>query len=129
LFPTHTAFPPQTARPLQHSPLSYPSSHPCLSNHSAADITCKSVTPTFQRDPSAGVGTTSGSSSAPLYLASVQAATDSTSADSLVSAASPLLAADSPLTHSAGLDLAVDFSSYPLQRTYYSHFFLLCCRP
>jgi hypothetical protein len=116
LFPTHTALQPQTARPPQHSPLSYPSSHACLSNHSAADITCKSVTPTFQRDPSAGVGTTSSSSFAPLYLASVQAATNSTFADSLVSAASPLLATDSPLAPSTGLDLVVDFSSYPLQQ-------------
>jgi hypothetical protein len=51
LFPTHTALPPQTAHPPQHSPLSYPSSHACLSNHCTADTTCKSVTPTFLRDP------------------------------------------------------------------------------
>jgi len=116
LFPTHTALPPQTAHPPQHSPFSYPSSHTCLSNHSAADTTCKSVTPTFQREPTAGVGTTSSSSSAPPHLASVQAATDSASVDRLVSTASPLLMADTPLTLSAGLDLVVDFSSYLLQQ-------------
>jgi hypothetical protein len=54
------------------------------------------------------------SSSAPPYLASVPAATNSASIDSPISANSPLLAADSPSAPSAGLDLVVDFSSYLL---------------
>jgi len=96
MFPAHTALPRQRTHPPQHPPFLCPSSHTCLSNHSIADIAYKSISPTFQRDPSAGVGPTSGSSSAPPHLASVQAATDSASTGSPVSATSPLLAADLP---------------------------------
>jgi len=47
-------------------------------------------------------------------LASVQAVTESTSADYPAAAPSPLLVADSPTASSVGLNLVVDFSSYLL---------------
>ena len=124
LFTTHTAphhpsstfaLPPPTTKTLQPPPFPCPSSHTCLSNHSATRTGCKSISPTLQHDASTGVGTPYGSSSASPYLANVQAVTESTSADYPVVALSPLLAADSPTASSAGLNLVVNFSSYPLQ--------------
>ena len=49
-------------------------------------------------------------------MASVQAATGSASIDIPIAAASSLLAADSLTASSAGLNLVVDFSSYPLHQ-------------
>ena len=116
LFPTNISLPPQSAHQPQHPPLPCPSSHACLSNHSAAGTACKSVFPTFQHNPSADVETTSSSSSASSNLARVQAASDSAFADNPVSAVSSLLAVKSPSASLAGLNLIVDFSSYPLQQ-------------
>jgi len=89
--------------------------HVYISNQFAADTACKSVSSTFQSDSSAGVGTSPTPSSAPPHSTSVSVATDSASADSPISAGSPLIAVDSSLATSAGLDLVVDLSSYPLQ--------------
>jgi len=124
LFTTYTAphnpsstfsLPPPTTKTLQPPPFPCPSSHACLSNHSATSPGCKSISFTLQHDAFTGVRTPYGSSSTSPYLACVQAVTESTSADYPVAAPSPLLVADSPTASSAGLNLVVDFSSYLLQ--------------
>jgi len=111
-----SVLPPPTTKTPQPLPFPCPSSHACLSNHSAASTGCKLDSPTLQHDASTSVGTPSGSSSASSYLASVQVPTGFASADIPVAAASPLLAADSLTASSAGLNLVVNFSFYPLQQ-------------
>jgi len=98
---------------LPHSKTPQPPPFPCrspyvsISHHSVAG-TGRSVFPALQQDVSASAGTPSSSFSASLYFASHQAIADS------VSAASPLLAAASPLASSPDLNLVVDLSAYPL---------------
>jgi len=106
--------PPLYAPPQKPHPFPSPSPHACLSNHYTTGTGCRAVSFGFQHDTSADVRTIPCSSSASPCSASAKIATNFTFTINPTSTASPLLMANSSSTLSVGLNLVVDFSSYPL---------------
>ena len=109
-----SALPPFFTHPPHPLPFTCPLSHACLSNHYAPGTACKSISLSFLHNTSVSVGTIFSSSSSSPYLANVKVATDFSSIVSLIFAASPLFATNSPSTPSVGLNSMVDLSSYLL---------------